>query len=187
DRRWGKTVNFGFLYGQGARGLQHSLNEKYGIVLSIEQCKALQARFRKSYPILDAWGSSVRAAANTVDTARTAFPRTGVHTATGRWVPIIPFGRSGYTCPVNYTVQGTGADIMLLVLGKLPKLLVGLDAVIVNCVHDEVLVEASEADAEKAAEALAEAMTEAFTAVFPTADARNLVDVHIADAWAEAK
>ncbi|MBO4318281.1 MAG: hypothetical protein J5855_08425 [Mailhella sp.] len=115
------------------------------------------------------------------------FPYIGDTPVTDLSRAIFPFGRAGYTCPVNYTVQGTGADIMLLVLGKLPKLLMRLDAVIVNCVHDEVLVESSEADAAKAAEALAAAMTEDFSAVFPDADVRNLVDVHIAGNWAEAK
>ncbi len=76
---------------------------------------------------------------------------------------------------------------MLLVLVKLPKLLTGLHAVIVNCVHDEILLEAAEADVGKAASALAAAMTEAFSAVFPGTDTRNLVDVHICDTWAEAK
>ncbi len=30
-------------------------------------------------------------------------------------------------------------------------------------------------------------MTESFSAVFPGADTRNLVDVHVCDTWAEAK
>ena len=54
-------------------------------------------------------------------------------------------------------------------------------------VHDEILLEIPEADAEKAATLLQRAMTEAFLETFPGAPTERLVEPTIGRNWAEAK
>ena len=88
---------------------------------------------------------------------------------------------------VNYAVQGSGAELTLLVLGMLPERLVGLDAKIIHCIHDEFLLEAAEDDAEQAATILAQTITDAFAMLFPGVPTGHLLDCGIGKTWAEAK
>jgi DNA polymerase I-like protein with 3'-5' exonuclease and polymerase domains len=54
-------------------------------------------------------------------------------------------------------------------------------------VHDELLLEVLEADANKAAVLLQHAMVEAFLETFPGAPTEGLVEATIGQSWAEVK
>ena len=75
--------------------------------------------------------------------------------------------------------------MLLVAMAKAAAALEGLDAAIILQVHDELLVEASENDAEAARDRLVAAMTDAFSEVFPDAPTLGLVDVAIRRCWAE--
>ena len=105
----------------------------------------------------------------------------------GRRIPVYTLDFRFESKVVNYTVQGSGAELTLLVLGMLPERLAGLDAKIIHCIHDEFLLEASEDDAEDAATILAQTMTDAFTQLFPGTPTGHLLDCGIGRTWAEAK
>jgi DNA polymerase I-like protein with 3'-5' exonuclease and polymerase domains len=53
--------------------------------------------------------------------------------------------------------------------------------------HDEIVLEVPEADAERARALLVQAMTDAFAETFPGAPLNGLVDVLIGDNWAAVK
>jgi DNA polymerase I-like protein with 3'-5' exonuclease and polymerase domains len=76
---------------------------------------------------------------------------------------------------------------MLAALGHLTRSLdtAGLDAMPIAIVHDEVILEASEADAPKAARILEECMVAGMLDVFPGASATGLVEAHIGKSWAD--
>jgi DNA polymerase I-like protein with 3'-5' exonuclease and polymerase domains len=57
----------------------------------------------------------------------------------------------------------------------------------VASVHDEIVLEVAEAEADIAAEILTEAMTTAFERTFPGAPTRNVVEVKIGPTWAHLK
>jgi DNA polymerase-1 len=63
----------------------------------------------------------------------------------------------------------------------------GLDARLVLHVHDEILLEASEQDAEQAKVILQAAMLRGFQTVFPNASTLDSVEAHIGRTWADAK
>ena len=67
----------------------------------------------------------------------------------------------------------------------------GLDARIINLIHDEVVLEVADSDVEAAKAALVETMTAGFAAIFPEAAAlgtlRDLVEAHSDLDWAAAK
>ena len=69
------------------------------------------------------------------------------------------------TCPI----QGSAADLLHLALGKLPPAISDLDACPALFVHDEVVLEVAEADAEEAGRRLSRVMTEALSNSFPAA------------------
>ena len=63
----------------------------------------------------------------------------------------------------------------------------GIEGGPVAWVHDEIMLEVAEADAERAAVLLVKAMTDGFAETFPGAPLNGLVDAKICSNWAEMK
>jgi DNA polymerase-1 len=89
----------------------------------------------------------------------------------------------------NLPIQGICADAMMRAIQLTHKRLreARLDAFLVATVHDELLVEARESDAEAAAELLSGAMTDAFVMTFPGFPTVNLLEVRTGTSWAALK
>jgi DNA polymerase-1 len=79
------------------------------------------------------------------------------------------------------------ADLMLLAIRLVHARLQGLDAGLVLTVHDELLAEAREHDAERVRVILQEAMLEAFETTFPSAPSHSLVEAKIGRTWADVR
>src|SRR5215211_3410855 len=50
DRELAKAVNFGLLYGMGARGLQSYALRSYGVEMGLEEATLYRRRFFQTYP-----------------------------------------------------------------------------------------------------------------------------------------
>jgi DNA polymerase-1 len=145
ERAFGKTVNFGTLYGQGLRGLIEAAH-KQGLVLSGTEARQIQQRFAAAWPDLAAWrGRQLR------DTAPL------VRTPSGRLRRLDPAAPG--TVRVNTPVQGLAADGFKAALAALwatrdrcPS------AAPILAVHDELVVECDADDAERAAEWVADCL-----------------------------
>ena len=74
-----------------------------------------------------------------------------------------------------------------MTLAILETYLSGLDAKLVNIVHDELVLEVAEADVERAKAAVVSAMTKGMLTIFPDASVRDLVGVNSGPNWAAAK
>jgi DNA polymerase I-like protein with 3'-5' exonuclease and polymerase domains len=61
----------------------------------------------------------------------------------------------------------------------------GLDAVPVAVVHDEIIVETTEAQAEAVARIMEESMVAGMLDLFPNASTNGLVEAHIGRTWAD--
>jgi DNA polymerase I len=154
DRKLAKAVNFGLLYGMGAKGLQSYTLTSYGIKMSLEEISLYRRRYFETYPGLKSWHDNERRAWQRGDTE--------TRTLTGRHRMDV----ERLTDRLNAPVQGTAADGLKLALallwerrGECPG------AVPVLVCHDEVVVEC---DVEQAADAkawLGRAMTEGMDAV----------------------
>lgn len=176
ERQAAKAANFGLLFGQGVNGFRIYAQNSYGVGLSFEEAKRMRNSFLQEYSTLHAWQQASIAEASRTRVCRTV---TGRHRALT--------DKDYYTGSLNFPVQGAAAEVLYSTLGRLPQALSGLDAKIVNCVHDEILLEASAAHASAAKEALETAMTLGFRAIFPEAPTSGLVDARVASNWAEAK
>jgi DNA polymerase I-like protein with 3'-5' exonuclease and polymerase domains len=96
--------------------------------------------------------------------------------------------RSATPLALNYPVQASAADLLLVALAKVDRALTSrIDAEITLSVHDEIVIEAAEDDAEDARDRLVEAMLEAWAEVFPDAPDTGIVDCKIVRAWDNAK
>ncbi len=179
QRQAAKPVNFGLLYGQGYRGLARYAKATFGVDMTENDALLAREAFFKAYPDLRHWQQS--AAQDAERTKRVVTP-------CGR---IRDFSKEArgyrYTETLNTPIQGGAAEVLMAALSRLPKYLKGIDAKLVNIVHDEIVLEVANKDIDCAKEALEKVMVEGMLAVFPLASTRNLVESKAGNNWAEAK
>lgn len=63
----------------------------------------------------------------------------------------------------------------------------GIDARLINIVHDEFVFEMAETEVDKALVAIEDVMLAGMLKIFPDAGTKNLIDAHAGDNWADAK
>ena len=170
-----KAVNFGIVYGISA----FSLAQDIGVTPA--QAKAYMEKYFEKYAGVRAYMTDI------VEQAK----RNGyVSTLMGRrrWLPELKSSnfntRSfGERVALNMPIQGTAADIIKLAMVRVHRRLKaeGLAARLVLQVHDELIVECPEAEAERVARLLTEEMEGVVSLSVPlTAEA------HAGRSWAEA-
>jgi DNA polymerase-1 len=169
DRQLAKVLNFGLLYGMGWRRFREQARSEYGIDLSEAEARRLRRAFFDSYRGLAAWH---RRAGMTQDR------EIETHTLTGRRRLAV----SRFTEKLNTPVQGTGADGLktaLALLWERREQCPG--AVPVLAVHDEVVVECDEAQADAASAWLKAAMVDAMAPLIAPVPVG--VEVKIKTSW----
>jgi DNA polymerase I len=177
ERKLAKAVNFGLLYGMGAKGLQSYALKSYGVEMSLEEASVYRRRFFATYPGLKKWHDDERRAWHRGD----AEPRT----LTGRRRMDV----QRLTDRLNTPVQGTGADGLKLALALLWERKDECPGTvpIIAC-HDEVV---NECEAKRAADArawLEKAMIEGMEAVLNGTDEVHVsveAEARIARNWEE--
>jgi DNA polymerase-1 len=168
ERAFGKTVNFGTLFGQGRRGLMAQAAQ-HGISLDEAGATRFQQRFAQAWPQLDAWRT--RQMRGTATEIRTA---SGRARRLGRATP--------GTVRANTPIQGTAADGFKAALARLWQTRARCpSAVPVLAVHDELVVECDVAEAEVVAVWVAECLTEGMGQYVQRVPVR--VDVTVAADW----
>jgi DNA polymerase-1 len=146
QRQLAKALNFGLLYGMGAKGFQRYAKSTYHVDLELAQATAYRDAFFNAYPGLRAWHRMVR---NT----RALETRTLV----GRRLHLAE--NDFDTLRLNAPVQGTGADGLKRALallwerrGEVPRTFPVL------VVHDEIVVETDQDQAHAVSAWLRKAM-----------------------------
>ena len=137
DRQLAKSANFGLLYGMGARGYHAYAKNNYGVDMTLEQATEYRKAFFDAYPALRKWhGKTGRTQDNAIET----------RTLTGRRRANV----SRFTEKLNTPVQGTGADGLkqaLALMWERRDEVPGAFPVLV--VHDEIVIECDEDQAEQ--------------------------------------
>jgi DNA polymerase I-like protein with 3'-5' exonuclease and polymerase domains len=188
ERQRAKAVNFGGIYGQGAFGLRKAAWDNYSLVLTEAEAEQWVRALRDAYPQLDAWkhANAQRCKdAGRIIIGRDATQGIGRHYLEA-WVPE---GKSFYTRCCNLPVQGSCADASMLALAYVDERLfeAGIEGGPVAWLHDEIVLEVREDQAEQAAEILKQSMIDGFSETFPGGPLNGLVDPSIGASWAEAK
>jgi DNA polymerase-1 len=168
-RQLAKALNFGLLYGMGAKGFRLYAKGQYGLNLTEQEAGKYRSAFFRSYPGLASWHRRVRSR-QTKETRTLAGRRRLLD------------DRTPDTQRLNTPVQGTGADGLKLALAllwerrdKMP----GAFPVLV--VHDEIVVEVPEGQAGDVAELLKAAMVEAMAPMLDPVPVE--VEVKTARTW----
>lgn len=179
ERQSGKPANFGLIYVQSVPAFRDYAESSYGVVLSMEEANQFHRKFFDLYQGVRSWQK-----------------RTEIAIArTNHYVSRSLSGRIRHlfnkdiriTTACNSPVQGTGADIVKLAMAYTYEEYdrEGLDAAIVNMVHDELLVECHESCVERAREILIRNM-EAAAARY-LGDLPCEVEAGVGKNWDEAK
>jgi DNA polymerase I-like protein with 3'-5' exonuclease and polymerase domains len=160
DRQLAKAVNFGLLYGQSAKGLARYAQTAYGVTITEEEARMMRRKFFDTYGSLRQWhGLSRVSAEKGVQEIRTISGRR-------RLIPPSATEWERFTALVNTPVQGGCADGLKQALVDLSSALPD-GAKIISTVHDEIIVECSEAQAEAVRDLLPATMRNAMAALFP--------------------
>ena len=175
QRRIAKAVNYGLAYGQSDFGLARALD------IPRKEAAEYSARYFDRFPTIRRFMEEVIAEARA---------RGGARTVLGRWRPIpdlqskSPMARrAAERVAQNTPMQGTGADLIKLAMLRTTERIAaeGLDAVMLLTVHDELVFEVAEADAERVGAAVQDEMQRVHTLAVPLD-----VDIGIARNWADA-
>jgi DNA polymerase-1 len=182
QRQAAKAVNFGCIYGISPRGVVEYAFTSYGITMAEADAKASLDAFFRRFAAIDRWRQDNAAASRAQ-----GFVRIGA----GRIVDAAwePSGRLTFQQCCNLPVQGICADAMLRAVALVHRRFGAANILggLVASVHDELLVEVAEEDAEQARDILQGAMVEAFQATFPGAPTTNLAEAKIGGTWADLK
>ncbi|PHV60989.1 bifunctional 3'-5' exonuclease/DNA polymerase, partial [Cyanobacterium aponinum] len=150
DRQIAKSANFGLIYGASVNGFRGYAESNYGISLSEKEAKKIMDNFFKSYSGLAQWHKKTKSRIYNqgVKETRTLSDR------------IRYFDNASPQQILNTPIQGTGADMLKLALGRLVSALKPFSgkARILATVHDEIILEAHESIAEDVAKTLSEVM-----------------------------
>ena len=154
-RRAAKAVNFGIVYGIGAFSLSKDID------VSVAEADRYIKNYFAKYPNIKAFMENTVAEASENGYAVTMYGRR-------RYIPELKNSNKnvqafGKRAAMNAPVQGTAADIIKIAMVRVYNRLKAekLDAKLILQVHDELIIEVSEKDAEKAAAVLGEEMNSA--------------------------
>jgi DNA polymerase I len=188
ERSKAKNANFGIIYGIGPASLAWQIWKNYHHRISLAEAENLLAVFERLYPTMIAHR---REYAHACQVKRHIVIGPHWREGRGRIVPLarLPEDQSPATCAYSYPVQGLASDIAMKAIADLDKRLrdQNIDGRLVGWIHDELIVEAREADAERVKLALKDAMERAFISVFPAATLNKLVEVKTGANWAAVK
>ena len=171
-----KAINFGIVYGMGAFTLSKDLK------ISVREAKEYIENYFATYPKVRQWLDGSVESAKTTGYARTALGRRrrldGIN---GKNAVMRNFEER---VAMNMPVQGTAADVIKLAMVNTVRRLAaeGFKARLILQVHDELIVEAPEAEADAVGKLLKEEMENAYKCAVPLS-----VEVGVGKTWYEAK
>lgn len=172
QRAAAKQLNYGIMYGLGAQGLGARIG------CSLEEAEIL---LRKYFDAYNGVAAFLRDAADRAVTDRESRTRSGrliyfSFDANDR-TQVGATQRLGKNAPI----QGSSADIIKRALALLHETLKPIDAKIVNCIHDEIVIEVAEGRSEECATILEREMVAAAREFIRSVPVT--VDIAIGEAW----
>ena len=170
-----KAINFGIMYGKGA----YSLSKDIGV--SVKEAEAFLQTYLATFPNIDGYMEKTIADARQCGYVSTLFSRR-------RALPELNSNNhniraSGERMARNTPIQGTAADVIKLAMVRVWRRLRDekMESRLILTVHDELIVEAPEAEAAKAAAILQEEMEGCVNYAVPLS-----TEVHQGKNWLEA-
>jgi DNA polymerase I len=153
DRNAAKAVNFLRVYGGEPQGLQETILKQFRKLVTLQEAEKLHAAFSKAFPEVAKYQDRVGRAQGGI-----------TRTRLGRAV----WGVREWRKRLNYPIQGTAADGLKLAAAEfLSKRDRCPSARLIMTVHDELVVEVEEPEAEAARKLLVEVLEGVFAWLLP--------------------
>jgi DNA polymerase-1 len=169
DRQLAKAINFGLLFGLGAKGLRGYARSNYGVMLTEDEAKRYRTAFFDTYPGLARWHR--QAGKETVKECRTLAGRRRVLNE-----------KTPYTHRLNTPVQGTEADGLKTALALLWERRAEVPGAFpVLAVHDELVIECDPSQADAASAWLRQAMLDGMAPLIDPVPVE--VEVRVGRTW----
>lgn len=138
ERKKAKAVNFGFLYGMGAKKFVNTAWDNYGVKVTLEEAEAFRASFFQQFPLLLRWHAQQRRLAHKYHRVQSPLGRI-------RHLPDITSPDRGVVSEaerqaINSPVQAMASDLCLLSLVLLDRAFRkrSLRAAPIGTVHDAI-------------------------------------------------
>ncbi|MEM6994132.1 MAG: DNA polymerase, partial [Myxococcota bacterium] len=172
ERKLAKAVNFGFLFGMGAKRFASYARDSYGVEVDDAEAKRARQAFFDTFPGVAAWHRRVSGVGR-------HGPVT-VRTALGRRKKFAE-GRFSFNAALNIPVQGTAAEGFKQAMVELHEQLPSIEGRGVLVVHDEYIAEVPAARAD-VGRALVQTVME--TAMAKVVDSVPIsVEARVAEHW----
>jgi DNA polymerase-1 len=180
ERQKAKAVNFGLSFGMGANKFRDMAERDYGVRMTLSEAREAKRKLLAAYPGIGSWHQR--------EGARSEAGDFETFTLLGRRRVVEPdyAGKPSFTERLNAPVQGTAADILKLALAELWEDREAYPhAFPVLTVHDEVVIECDEKDAQGVAAWLSETLRRAMDLVLGLQElaGEDAVEVTIAPTW----
>jgi len=175
QRKLAKAINFGFLFGMGARRFREYASSSYGLDLGERDAEEARAAFFRTYPGIRAWHERTRQLSN-----RARREDVTVMTVLGRRKRF-EAGHFSFPAALNIPVQGTAAEGFKLAMIALHERLPQLGGRGVLTVHDEYLAEVPRERSEEGRALVVDAMVAGMRQVIDRVPIS--VEAEVADHW----
>jgi DNA polymerase-1 len=187
QRKAAKAVVFGCLYGMGPTTLAVYAFEFFDVTMSVDEARDAIDSFFERFPEIKQWQREHYYDCQAA--GRILIPTSG-RVIDVEWSNLVPKALP-FTLCCNAPIQGGGADLIMLALQWVDRRLheAGIDGDegLILTVHDEIVLEVRDENAERVMEVLEQTMVEAFEAMFPDAPINGLVNAAICKNWGEFK
>lgn len=174
QRGQAKVVNFGIIYGQQAFGLSQELN------ISLQEASRFIQRYFERYPRVQAYLEEIKEKARRTDKAVTMMGRE-------REIPEInsrnmALRSTAERLAINTPLQGSAADLIKKAMLAIDRRLTGsrLDAKMILQIHDELIFEVRDEDAQELSQLVREEMESVELLKVPL-----IVDIAMGKSWME--
>lgn len=176
QRTAAKSLTFGLIYGIGPKKLSDNLS------ISMQDARTLMNKYYRTFPKIKALLNELVEEASTSKIAKSPLDSRQRDLSTFDWDNPRETAHA-LNIAKNIPFQGAGASVTKKALCNLRHKIVskGYKALLVNVIHDEIVVEVADSEAEEVAKMVEVEMTKAFNHYAP--DVPMEVDAQIGDCW----
>ena len=186
ERTAAKGVNFGLLFGGGAKGLKEYVRASYGVDMTLDEAKKAKSAFHATYKDFTDWQKAIVKHTNSHDESESIYCRLTRHYdekdhyVNGAYKDI-------YTHAMNYPIQSTAWELLALAIFYVDQRLPKDGSIrISHHVYDELCLCARDDQVTAAKKLLLDAFQYAYLTVFPGCNTEGIIEVGAGQNWVEA-
>lgn len=176
ERQAAKAINFGLIFGAGAKTLREQAISSYGINMSMAEAQEAKAFFHFKYQELTKWQQGAVADANACGFSESPYIRLTRH-----------YAERVYTHAMNFPVQSGAWEVLALAMIYIDGCLPADGSIrLSHHVYDELCLVCSDEQVVPAALLLRDGFLHGFKTAFPAGSTRGLVEIGAGRNWEDA-